>query len=516
MCDSITNGGPISFASSGGGSCPPANVIIASNVLSTSGNIYAQDGTFTGNLYVSGKIIGLVTVTGNTLSNLNASNLAFGVVDSSLIYGNTLSNIQASNISGLVTVTGNTLSNLNASNLAFGIVKGSLIYGNTLSNLNASNLAFGVVNSALIYGNTLSNIQASNISGLTGNTLSNLNASNLAFGVVNSALIYGNTLSNIQASNISGLTGNTLSNLNASNLAFGVVNSALIYGNTLSNIQASNIVQPFSNLSISNITTDKTFQSNLTVASGGVLATDTPFSAIYLKGGLLNFSNSTFYVAKTVIDNPYTSAVSSDGSTRVFLYNQQNRIDIYTNIDYPDATFSPDGPVSASLNGNGNVLAVGGGENVYIYVKNNTTWSLRDTIEFFGYSVSLSYDGNTLLVSSATQSTGSVGDTMKYTYDGVNWNGTTITLPGTDLCSSVAVSGDGQTYVFGCPFDSTYSNPGSVNITKDLVTYHTVSGDNPGDYFGAHVSVNYNGTRIVANSSFAGGGNYIKIIDYTN
>ena len=477
MCDSITNGGPISFASSGGGSCPPANVIIASNVLSTSGNIYAQDGTFTGNLYVSGKIIGLVTVTGNTLSNLNASNLAFGVVDSSLIYGNTLSNIQASNISGLVTVTGNTLSNLNASNLAFGIVKGSLIYGNTLSNLNASNLAFGVVNSALIYGNTLSNIQASNISGLTGNTLSNLNASNLAFGVVN---------------------------------------SALIYGNTLSNIQASNIVQPFSNLSISNITTDKTFQSNLTVASGGVLATDTPFSAIYLKGGLLNFSNSTFYVAKTVIDNPYTSAVSSDGSTRVFLYNQQNRIDIYTNIDYPDATFSPDGPVSASLNGNGNVLAVGGGENVYIYVKNNTTWSLRDTIEFFGYSVSLSYDGNTLLVSSATQSTGSVGDTMKYTYDGVNWNGTTITLPGTDLCSSVAVSGDGQTYVFGCPFDSTYSNPGSVNITKDLVTYHTVSGDNPGDYFGAHVSVNYNGTRIVANSSFAGGGNYIKIIDYTN
>ena len=477
MCDSITNGGPISFASSGGGSCPPANVIIASNVLSTSGNIYAQDGTFTGNLYVSGKIIGLVTVTGNTLSNLNASNLAFGVVDSSLIYGNTLSNIQASNISGLVTVTGNTLSNLNASNLAFGIVKGSLIYGNTLSNLNASNLAFGVVNSALIYGNTLSNIQASNISGLTGNTLSNLNASNLAFGVVN---------------------------------------SALIYGNTLSNIQASNIVQPFSNLSISNITTGKTFQSNLTVASGGVLATDTPFSAIYLKGGLLNFSNSTFYVAKTVIDNPYTSAVSSDGSTRVFLYNQQNRIDIYTNIDYPDATFSPDGPVSASLNGNGNVLAVGGGENVYIYVKNNTTWSLRDTIEFFGYSVSLSYDGNTLLVSSATQSTGSVGDTMKYTYDGVNWNGTTITLPGTDLCSSVAVSGDGQTYVFGCPFDSTYSNPGSVNITKDLVTYHTVSGDNPGDYFGAHVSVNYNGTRIVANSSFAGGGNYIKIIDYTN
>ena len=38
------------------------------------------------------------TVYGNTLSNINASNLAFGVINSALIYANTLSNIQASNI----------------------------------------------------------------------------------------------------------------------------------------------------------------------------------------------------------------------------------------------------------------------------------------------------------------------------------------------------------------------------------------------------------------------------------
>ena len=58
MCDSITNGGyPLSPA------CLPANVVIASNVLSTNGNvlcgnIISRDGTFTGNLYVSGQIIG--------------------------------------------------------------------------------------------------------------------------------------------------------------------------------------------------------------------------------------------------------------------------------------------------------------------------------------------------------------------------------------------------------------------------------------------------------------------------
>jgi len=79
---------------------------------------------------------------GSAIQNLNASNLAFGHVNSILIYGNTLSNISASNIVGTVptTVLGNTLSNLNASNLAFGIVNSTLIYGNQISNINSSNI----------------------------------------------------------------------------------------------------------------------------------------------------------------------------------------------------------------------------------------------------------------------------------------------------------------------------------------------------------------------------------------
>ena len=216
-------------------------------------------------------------VTGNALSNLNASNLAFGVVNSALIYGNTLSNIQVSNIAGFV--TGNALSNLNASNIAFGVIDSALIYGNTLSNLNfsnitgflsntlsnlnASNIAFGVIDSARIYGNTLSNLTFSNVTGFLSNTLSNLNASNIAFGVIDSSRIYGNTLSNLNFSNITGFLSNTLSNLNASNIAFGVIDSARIYGNTLSNINSSNIVQPFANLVVSNSIT----VSNLTVTS---------------------------------------------------------------------------------------------------------------------------------------------------------------------------------------------------------------------------------------------------------
>ena len=67
MCDSIANGGPVSFTSTGGGggSCPPANVIIASNVLATNGNVIAgniisHDGTFYGNLYVAGQVYGYI------------------------------------------------------------------------------------------------------------------------------------------------------------------------------------------------------------------------------------------------------------------------------------------------------------------------------------------------------------------------------------------------------------------------------------------------------------------------
>jgi hypothetical protein len=406
-------------------------VIIASNVLSTNGNVIAgnvisQDGTFTGNLYVAGQIVGTITYAslnvsgtvnastfsgqtfqggnfignGSGLSGLNASNLAFGVVNSTLIYGNTLSNIQFSNIVGLLP---NTISNLNASNLAFGVVDSALIYGNTLSNiqasnisglvtvtgntlsnLNASNLAFGVVDSALIYGNTLSNIQASNISGLvtiTGNTLSNLNASNLAFGVVDSALIYGNTLSNIQASNISGLvtiTGNTLSNLNASNLAFGIVNSALIYGNTLSNIQASDIVQPFGNLVVSNSVT----VSNLIVTSnilpgsvgntyitGNVVVSGNVFSALGSplgSGGGYYLSLPTNIAVQPGYNGPVYGAAYpfSIGLSNGFTINGTSTlITITTNGNFK---FNTAGPyiLNAVFNSSDNITGLAVGSNV--------------------------------------------------------------------------------------------------------------------------------------------------------
>jgi hypothetical protein len=232
-------------------------------------------------------------ILGNTLSNLNASNLTFGIVDSALILGNTLSNIQVSNITGIV--SGNVLSNLNASNLTFGIVDSALILGNTLSNLNASNLAFGIVDSALILGNTLSN----------------LNASNLAFGIVDSALILGNTLSNITGSNVTGNVANATVALVVSQAAQPNITSVGLLTNlavsnslTTSNISVTgNLnVQGTANIFVANIA--NIYTTNIVGFIGSQWTTGTG-NVYYL--GNVGIGTSEVSANLTVVGNIYAS-----------------------------------------------------------------------------------------------------------------------------------------------------------------------------------------------------------------
>lgn len=105
MCDSIANGGYIPAPSS---CCPPANVIIASNVLATNGNVLAgniisQDGTFSGNLYVSGQIYGTIVL--NSINVAGQANV--GSVQAGFYFGNAsgISNLNASNIQGSANLT---------------------------------------------------------------------------------------------------------------------------------------------------------------------------------------------------------------------------------------------------------------------------------------------------------------------------------------------------------------------------------------------------------------------------
>jgi hypothetical protein len=104
MCDSIANGPP-RYVAPAPVPCPPANVIIASNVLDTNGNVIAGnvisvDGTFTGNLYVAGSIVSNISYAElNVTGTINASTFS-GQAYFGNGYG--LSNLNASNLTGTI------------------------------------------------------------------------------------------------------------------------------------------------------------------------------------------------------------------------------------------------------------------------------------------------------------------------------------------------------------------------------------------------------------------------------
>jgi uncharacterized protein (DUF697 family) len=234
---------------------------------------------------------GTITADGGLLSNLT-------------VYGNTISNIQASNIVGL-----------------------NVVYGNTLSNLNASNLAFGLVGSSLILGNTISNIQSSNVIGIVdptrinGNTLSNLNASNLAFGVVASSRIYGNTLSNIQSANITQpftnlVVSNTLTTTNV--VAAGFTSNL---SNTVFNYTTLSV--PYINCTSINVTTTATYA---TVNTTNMLVTGSMgFATITGTGGAV--TQLTSRNTGVTLNKPcgtitlFSSAINSQASNTFTLTN---------------------------------------------------------------------------------------------------------------------------------------------------------------------------------------------------
>ena len=282
--------------------------VVASTQLATAQTNVTSLGTLTG-LNASGNVTAPFFIGGgNTVSNLNASNLAFGVVAAAQLATaqtnvTSLGTLTGLNASGNVTAPffiggGNTVSNLNASNLAFGVVAAAQLAtaqtnvtslgtltglnasgnvtapffiggGNTLSNLNASNLAFGVVAATQLATaqtnvTSLGTLTGLNASGNVtapffiggGNTLSNINASNLAFGVVAAAQLATAQTNITSVGTLTGLNasgnvtapffiggGNTVSNLNASNLAFGTVANGLLPASiSVSNIYSANAV----------------------------------------------------------------------------------------------------------------------------------------------------------------------------------------------------------------------------------------------------------------------------------
>jgi hypothetical protein len=260
------------------------------------------------------------------------------------------------------------------------------------------------------------------------------------------------------------------------------------------------------------------------IISGGVTTTN-----VYTN--LVQFSNTiNYYQASNPVpfeDGPYTTALSSDGSTLVLGYLNGGGAAVYNYSGGPleYLTYSSSyNAWSVSINAAATVIAVGDPENNIILVfrkKKDGTWSGQapDVINGtsnFGLSVSINDAGDKILTCQGGSSAGwdYTGDSSAYLYTfyDPSWVITT-TFPGI-AGTTVALSGDGLTCVFGQSFFG--DQIGRVSITKDLgATYQYFYGDASGDGLGYHVSSNRDGTRIVANSTIGNGNDYIKIFTLT-
>jgi hypothetical protein len=233
---------------------PPANVTIASNVLDTTGNVIAGnvisvDGTFTGNLYVGGRISGNVTFSTLNLVSLNATSV---VASAYFGNGSGISNLNASNIVGSVptalSVTVASQPNITSVGTLTGLnVQGLLVAsnGSAISNLNSANIVGSVPTALSVTTASQPNITSVgtltglNVQGLlvasNGSAISNLNASNVVGTVKTAQSVTTASQPNITSVgtltglNVQGLlvasNGSAISNLNASNVV-GTVGTA--------------------------------------------------------------------------------------------------------------------------------------------------------------------------------------------------------------------------------------------------------------------------------------------------
>jgi len=302
MCDSIANGGP-RFIASSGGSCPPANVTVASNVLATNGNvicanIIAGDGIFSGNLYVAGQVYGNIIY--NSINISGTANI--GVLQAGVVFGDGygLSNLQASSVVGTVSkalvanivadsyqpnigslVNLYVANSVTTTNISTQIITSSLFIGNgsAISNLNSSNLVGNVAaaNLALVVTQasqpnitsvgtlsslTVAGILQGNLLSGNGSAISNINSSNLVGNVANTdvALVVS------QASQPNITSVGTLTSLTVA----GILQGNLLSGNgyAISNINSSNLV---GNVASANVAQFVTQSSQPTITSVGIL-----------------------------------------------------------------------------------------------------------------------------------------------------------------------------------------------------------------------------------------------------
>ncbi len=221
--------------------------------------------------------------------------------------------------------------------------------------------------------------------------------------------------------------------------------------------------------------------------------------------------------------SPGTTTSISDSAVR-YLTRE------YSRLQASDAAASDNFGYSVAISSDGNTLAVGahlddnsGGTeagSVYIFTRSGSTWAQQTRLQasdaaatdYFGYSVAISSDGNTLAVGSYLDDNSggtNAGSVYVFTRSGSTWAQQTriqaSDAAATDLFGySVAISSDGNTLAVGSYFDdnSGGTNAGSVYVftrsgsTWAQQTRIQASDAAASDNFGISVAISSDGNTL--------------------
>ena len=191
-------------------------------------------------------------------------------------------------------------------------------------------------------------------------------------------------------------------------------------------------------------------------------------------------------------------------------------------IQASDAEASDQFGKSVSISDDGNTVLVGawqedtGGSNAgaaYIFTRSGTTWSEEAKIQAsdkaggddFGWSVSISDDGNTALVGSWGDGS-SAGAAYIFTRSGTTWSQEAKLVAddgsvGDRFGRTVCISGDGNTALIGASWQSSYTGAAYI-FTRSGTTWSQeakLQSDDiaAGDYFSEGLSISDDGDTVV-------------------
>ena len=244
----------------------------------------------------------------------------------------------------------------------------------------------------------------------------------------------------------------------------------------------------------------------------GILSANTQYEfRARHKGAVTGYSDWTSKIIRTLASFGYeqlSKLVASDGAAN-------------DNFGY-----------SVAVSGDGNTVVVGAyldddnGSNsgsAYIYKYDGNDWNETKLLasdgaagDYFGYSVAVSDNGNTVVVGARYDDTiagTDSGSAYIYRYDGTDWDETKLVASdgaaSDNFSISVTVSGDGNTVVVGSYFDDTTrgTNSGSAYIYKyDGTNWDEtklVAGDGAAnDNLGISIAISGDGNTLVVGARF--------------